>query len=457
MSCIRLNLTDRDRTISGEVHGGIGDRVIASLSAEPETIHELELALARFDKPTGDRSALAFLRAGENFEPYDAGIVIVDLAAQVVMIDSTYSIPAWVNHRHSREETDSRAARSSDSGDDQCEQRRADDAQEMLQGDSLLDQDGPDELRSFEVGYHDGEKLTNVRLPYRIVDSWMFVGSVPEYEGICQKRRELRATQQIKECFDARAVLFGRQLSEFLASEILDAANLEAEDLFTTIHARWLTTPRPDLQGRAPREWLLEKREFIDFDLHSRELQWSLTGECPPPLLPTAHAYRFAGFGTHEIVLYYDLIRLLLDESYQQARSGRLRSLGDECERLELIKSAWLEAPGADSHGKAPALIIEWERRRIPLAMSGKEAIVDEDCPVCQAMAEDLETPVFWHLDDCGMDDQFEFSFFLTREEWEAERRRREEFNRAFDRQWRSRESKVSDDGAALIADQAPF
>jgi len=27
------------------------------------------------------------------------------------------------------------------------------------------------------------------------------------------------------------------------------------------------------------------------------------------------NAYRFAGFGTHEIVIYYDLIRLLLNES----------------------------------------------------------------------------------------------------------------------------------------------
>src|SRR6266536_1850366 len=106
MSCIRLNITDHDRTISGIVHGSIGDAVIASLSAEPETIHELELALARFQKPTGDWSILDWLRDGENLEPYDAGIVIVDLAAQIVMIDSSYSAPAWVHDEQFDEEVD---------------------------------------------------------------------------------------------------------------------------------------------------------------------------------------------------------------------------------------------------------------------------------------------------------------------------------------------------------------
>jgi len=77
--------------------------------------------------------------------------------------------------------------------------------------------------------------------------------------------------------------------------------------------------------------------------------------------------------------------------------------------------------------------VMEWERRRIPLAISGKEAMVDKDCPVCQAMAEDLEL-YFWHLDGSAMEDCFEFSFFKTREEWEAERRSWEEFSKNFER-----------------------
>ncbi len=40
--------------------------------------------------------------------------------------------------------------------------------------------------------------------------------------------------------------------------------------------------------------------------------------------------------------------------------------------------------------------------------------------------------PVFWGLDGSGMDDDFAFSFHRTLEEWEAEQREYEEFNRKF-------------------------
>jgi hypothetical protein len=76
--------------------------------------------------------------------------------------------------------------------------------------------------------------------------------------------------------------------------------------------------------------------------------------------------------------------------------------------------------------------IMESERRRLPIAVSGREAMVDEEnCAVCAAMAND-KTPYFWHLDGCNMDQRFEFSFHKTLEEWEAEQRSYEEFNRKF-------------------------
>ena len=39
------------------------------------------------------------------------------------------------------------------------------------------------------------------------------------------------------------------------------------------------------------------------------------------------------------------------------------------------------------------------------------------------------------------MDDRFEFSFCVTPEEWEAERREWEEFSRKFDREWAERKA----------------
>ena len=204
--------------------------------------------------------------------------------------------------------------------------------------------------------------------------------------------------------------------------------------------------------GRSPREILLAKKDFIDFDLQSRELQWSFTGECPPALPTTSHAFRFAGFGTHEVVLYYDLVRFLLVECCERARAEKIISLTDEVEKLERSKSTWLETPSADCQGKVPWLIIDWERRRTPLAMSGKEAMVDPDCPMCQAIAEDFETPMFWHLDGSEMDDRFEFSDCKSPEEWEANKRRLERFNREFDRRWREREDSTSEEETVVLA-----
>jgi hypothetical protein len=430
MSCIRLNLIDRERTVNGIVHGSIGDRVIAALSAQPETVHELVLALARFEKPIDGESMLAWFDSGENFESYDAGLVVVDLAGQVVMIDSTYSAPALMSDRRGAASFEAAVDASPFGGTASAESAEA--IVEQQQQQTFL---APEEPITFEVGYHNGEVLTDVRIPYRIPEGWLFVGSVPEYEGVWNKRRAGRAKQIMSGWIDVRDILFGRPLSQFIASELHQAVDLEAANLFSEIHARWLTTAREDLRDRTPRDWLLAQKDFIDFDLWSRELQWSFTAECPPPLLPTSYAYRYAGFGTHEICLYYELIRFLLAESHQQARAGRLISIENEIERLEQIKHAWLEAPDPESHGKSPALMIEWERKRIPLVLTPKESIIDEDCPICQAVAADLETPMFWHLDGCNMDDQFEFSFCKTRAEWEAENQRMEELEREYRRE----------------------
>jgi hypothetical protein len=47
-------------------------------------------------------------------------------------------------------------------------------------------------------------------------------------------------------------------------------------------------------------------------------------------------------------------------------------------------------------------------------------------------MMADLPGPIFWHLDGSGMDPDFAFSFHHTRDEWEADVREFEEFNRRF-------------------------
>ena len=51
MSEVKLNLVDAERVLHGTIHGGVVEACVAALSAEPETIAELEAALARYIKP----------------------------------------------------------------------------------------------------------------------------------------------------------------------------------------------------------------------------------------------------------------------------------------------------------------------------------------------------------------------------------------------------------------------
>lgn len=369
MSEIRINIIDERQTICGKMHGSFGDALVAALTAEPETAVELETALERFVERESDWSPFRSFHRVENFEPYDAGLLVIDLAAKVVMADSTYS---------------------------------------------YYSKEGTIRIKTDEDEDFD--------LPYRLSDDWKRVGSIPEFNYAQTKSRGERLTNPP---FDAREILFGKPLFEFIAAEY--AANKEAtdEDLYTDIHAKWLMTARDDLRGRTPREVLLEKQDFIGWDLHSRSLQWSYAKRCPSPIPADSNAFRFAGFGTHEIVVYYDLFRHLLSECFENDITNS--------EILERIAGDWLSNPQREFSGRVPAKIIESERRRVNLTVSASTSLIDEDCDVCQMMAAEFDTPMFWHLDGSHFEfDRFEFSFDKTREEWEAEQRRYEEFNRDF-------------------------
>lgn len=368
MSEIRINILDRDRGVSGEIHGSIGDAIMAALSAEPETIDELSFAFLRFRPPGEEYSPFQHFSSYTNFEPYDAGIVAIDLASRTIGYESTYSYP---------QREGIIPLRIDDSGDD---------------------------------------------LPIRfcLPDDWIFIKSILLFEGTAAERREERLANPP---VDYRAVLYGKPMIEFIISEI--GANLDStdEDFFTAIHVKWLMTPRYDLGGKTPREVMFEKRRLVDSDLSSRELQWSFTKMCPAPVLEMFAAYKFAGFGTHEIVTYYDLFRFLLEKGSDKRKEGlELRT-----EYLEGVMAEWMITP--EDFGRTPEHVIKLERKRIPLAMKGGEDCFDEDCPTCRGLAEILDTPGFWHLDGCNMDERFEFSFHETLEEYEAEQREWEAYS----------------------------
>jgi hypothetical protein len=390
MSEIRLNLIDSQHILHGTIHGSIGDACVAALSAEPENITELESALARFQKPLDTTSPFSWFHSSKMIDerPWDAGIVIIDLAARIVAYESTYSHP------------------------------------------------GP----KGRVQYHNGESATDVGIAYQLPDDWIFADELEQYLYHHKKRSEERAAIPP---LDTRAILYGRPLLEFIVNSMRDAsaANDDSHDLSTdpnkamhemisAIHARWLLTPREDLRSMSPREVMLAKQALIDFDLDSRETQWSILGEEPPCLSTDSYAYRFGGFGTHEWVLYYDVVRHLLwhaTELFGGAnKDANTSETRDQMEAritlLEEIKNDWLNKPQPEFDDHIPAHYIENERKRLPLAMTGREMVIDENCPACQMMANDLEIG-FCHLDGCNMDNDFAFSHFKTREEWEAEQR----------------------------------
>jgi hypothetical protein len=328
------------------------------------------------------------------------------------------------------------------------------------------------------VDYHDGQAATDISIWYRIPDSWELIESIELYAGCAVSGRARRAARPP---LDARLALYGRPLLDFIIEEVaalsfLQSANQEeSQELIDgwarEIHARWLTTPRADLRGQAPREVLLARREFVDFDLQTRELQWGLLLEAPPCLPRESHAYRYAGFGMHENVMYYDLVRHLICRVIEIHQSGGSATVDEEMKsdfaaanddlesqvvRLEQIKQTWLETPDSDSDGRAPVKIIESERRRLPLVLRPSDLFVDDDCPICVMVAQEAAAGIgmsFQHFDGSHMDNDFAFSFFKTRQEWEEENRRMEEFHRDFDRRWNEREARIAAGENAEIVD----
>jgi len=421
MSEVRLIVREAACDWSGTIHGSCAQRAVAALSADPVTMEELEAAMERFAQPTPQCRFLGNLSPGLCAEPYDAGLVVIDLLARLVVADSTY-----------------------------CSH-------------------GP----AGSVWYHDGHCGTDIALRYHLAGDWLFSSAGDQWEHLSEDRRRERAATPIR---DARRVFYGRPMLEFVARETFAAFARRDEiakgarrptdagttrepwpgqersaspyyDTLKQIHAAWLLTPRDDLGGACPREVALDRHEHLMNDLQDRCDQWSRLGKGPRGLAESSHAFQHGGFGTHEIVMYYELVRELLWSCWEQLTdraqsppAGRWPAgltvgdfLATEVPRLESVLETLLDTPDPELDGRTPRSIITRERARLPEAMSGHDAMIDPDCPCCQMMDE-MCGPGFWHLDGSGMDDDFAFDFtHRTREKWEKEQRDWEELSRRLD------------------------
>ena len=404
---------EADQDWSGTIHGSSADRAVAALAADPVTMEELEVAAERFAKRDGGRRLFGNLSHGSCQEPYDAGLVVIDLVARLVVVDSTYSAPR----------------------------------------------------REGSVEYHNGRSCTHTALRYHLADDWLFTRDGDQWEHLAERRRQERAATPDR---DVREVFYGRPLLEFVGRGAFAAfarrdeipasdpeqADSPFHDTIKQIHAAWMLTPRDDLGGLCPREVALDRHEHITWDLQDRCEAWSRLKECPPGLAESSHAFRYGGFGTHELVEYYELVRELLWSCWEQltelAQSPRAEpfpgsfTVGDflttEVPRLAGVREAWLDEPDSEFQGRTPRWIIMRERARLPEGVSGHDAIVDPDCPCCQMMGE-FSGPMFWHLDGSEMDDEFAFDTSCrTREEWENEQQKWADHHKRFNAEWSERE-----------------
>ena len=344
MSEVRLVVRESDEDWSGIVHGSTAMQAAAALSADPVTLDELRTAMGRFERPDPKWRFLPDLDRNLRDEPHDAGLIVLDLIARLIVSDNTY-------------------------------------AQPDLEGD---------------LEYRDGGKGTDKGVRYHLADDWLIVSDRFTWKCIADRRRAERAAHPPR---DHRTVFYGRPMLEFLVrevfaafgrrDEILAAVVAESEgfpespfyDTIKNIHASWLMTPRDDLGGATPREIAFAGRDHVSSDMNDRLLQWADLHHCPPGLARSSDAFRFAPFGTHELVKYYDLIRGLLWSSWDRLSEmaempdpQHAMTVGDflttEVPRLEALREAWFDGADPEMHGRPPRGYIERERARIPETVS---------------------------------------------------------------------------------------
>jgi hypothetical protein len=195
-----------------------------------------------------------------------------------------------------------------------------------------------------------------------------------------------------------------------------------------------LLTPRDDLGGEAPRYFLHFGREWVERELENRERQWADEGRAPRALDRDTFAYRYGPLGRHEVVMYFDLCRVVIHRAWQLIVETPEIDPTALTQALHEAAQRWLAEGSIDDDPTPPAVIIENERRRVPLVGDGSH--LDCDCPLCRMEADGALGPMFRNFDGyhLEMDDEFAFSLRETREEWEGAQ---EDFRR----QWQASEA----------------
>jgi hypothetical protein len=401
MTTSRLTVRASEGAFQGDVDGWTALVILAALSAEPENFGELAQAVERYEP---DRRPFdQFRDTVTDEESRDSPWCLIDLLGRTAVAGSGFKLP---------------------------EPRDA------------FEADADDHAEGFPIVWLDTPA------------DWLFLQAGDDWRATVAARALARTSVPP---VNARAVLFGQPLLQYLTDGVLRASSPAMEEerqqeLTRAIHGGWLVSAHADLGGRTPRETLLAERLRIASDLEHRAQQWSMQGHAVAALSTNSTAYRFGGFGTTEVVLYFDLVRALLTEAWELTRQEPRLSPGLLVERLAEFRDAWLQAPNEGSRSMSRAELIENERRRMPVTSDGSH--LDCDCPICKAEAEGNFGPMFMWFDGHHLDleDEYAFSLCTTLEEWNKEQKGYRDYAEEMDRKERERAARGEDETDPLTA-----
>lgn len=377
MSEVRLVVQDQNGAKWGDFHGATVSRVVAALAAEPETIAELAVALERFEHQ-GKRLLHRGLHCGFRDDPWDAGIVMIDLPGRLLINESSYD-----HFQHSS-----------------------------------------------SVCYHNGSSATNLRIRYQLPSDW----SIQQSADLWRLHIEKRAERQRALAQEHRAFIYGDSMLEFFIERCFRSEKLRKHvdlhdptstyELCKQFHIEWLMTPQTALGDSSPRDFMLQGLECVDADLWSRQEQWAVTGTCPLALTADSFAYQHAPMGSQEYYVYHYMVEYVLEccvvrlpNFWKQATESW--DLATERLKIRKLVDDWMNQPQDDFRGRTPTQIIDMERKRVPLTLSREETIIDCDCPLCNLMA-DLPGPAFWGIDGSGLPFEYPFSSLKSEAEWDG-------------------------------------
>ena len=282
------------------------------------------------------------------------------------------------------------------------------------------------------------------------------------------------------EPLDFRGVLFGRSMTRHFAQRMIGRVNaghcpdqyvaqnelpwdVDSDDprlsvanrwyaLTVQVHADWLMTERADLENEIPRVFLHRGREWAEREEDNRQRQWCDLRRPPRPLDRNTHTYRYGPMNRSEVVVYFDLCREVISHGWKcLVEQPRLRT--DVTRLSDLLYDhvqQWLREGSIDEESPPPAPLIESSRRHMPVLADGTH--LDCDCPLCRMMSENQNDeagmfyPMFAGFDGHHLetDDEFAFSLYATREEFDEAQASYREFNDQFERERSEKEERIA-------------